>query len=90
MYSSGPWYAINGVMMCDVCYRKGKCMPIRGIVLTSVSTRDLIAELETRDGVTKYPKWATSSEVFAHRETFPGDSILIKIVVNYLDGEELK
>ena len=37
------------------------------ILLKSISTAELVAELATRHGVSKYARWDTSEEVFGHR-----------------------
>jgi len=47
--------------------------------LSSIPTLDLVAELSTRAGVTKYPKYVTAGEVFCHRQTLPGNCIMLVI-----------
>lgn len=49
------------------------------ILLKGFSTADLVAELEKRDGVTKYPRWVTSEEVFGHRLTMSGDCTILVV-----------
>ena len=47
--------------------------------MTTIPTLDLVAELATRAGVTKYPKYVTAEEVFCHRQTLPGNCIMLVI-----------
>ena len=50
-----------------------------GRSLKRVATADLINELATREGVTKYPKYVTSEEVFNHRYTLPGNCVMLVV-----------
>ena len=50
--------------------------------ITQFSTADLVAELATRHGVTKYPRWVTSEEVFGHRLTMSGDCTILVVQGN--------
>ena len=49
------------------------------VSLAGFTTDELIAELVKRSEVTIYPRWVTADDVFGHRETFPGDRILLMV-----------
>jgi len=51
-------------------------------ILSTITTDRLVKELESREGVTKYPKWSTREDIFKHRQTIPGNKILLEVVVD--------
>ncbi len=50
-----------------------------GCSLKRFSTDELVEELATRDGVTKYPRWVNRDEVFGHRQTLDGRYTLLVV-----------